>query len=505
MLSATVVTRRAPLVALLACFTIVAAALVAVAPAARAAITINLTVSNGTVGVVQTVKASLSSGMIGTPAGQMSFFVGGAEIASAPIGGSDGSSVTANWLPGKSGSNTMQARFTPVDGTAPSTTSRTVQIAKISTKTTLSVPATVDGNGRVSLSASVKVSRGEYVPTGSVTFKLSTGATVGKANLDGGGNASTDVSLPGSSSRVGIVAAYSGDAGAMSSNSSTGYVKVSPSATTVKLSVPETVPLGSPVTIVATISPASARGKVLFKINGVAMNSVMVVNASASMTWTAKKAGAYTVVAEYSGSGNVKPGRASEKFKVIKLAKPDQITVAPEGSPTPWVPGSTATLTNGADVKLTAVATSGAPVTLSVAGPCTLAENVLHVNGVGGTCQLTATSPGGNGFTAATTAYSVATAAGAQTAAVDPPADGAYAKDTTLKLAPVPVVTNVGQPIIWYVEKGPKVCKVIRKGGWFKALLKKKGTCTVVGVSPPISDQWSEFRITRVYTVVKAA
>lgn len=493
--------RRTALAALLACIAVIAATLIVVAPAASAAVTVNLTVGSGTVGVVQTVKASLSSGMIGTPAGQMSFFVAGSEIASAPIGGSDGSSVTANWMPTKAGSNTMQARFTPIDGSAPSSTNRTVQISKIGTKTTISVPATAENGAHVQVSASVKVSRGEYVPTGTVTFKLSTGATIGKAALDGAGNASTNAPLPGNSTRVGIVAVYSGDAGATGSNSSAGYVKVSVGATSLKLDVPETVPLGSPVTMTVTITPASARGKVGFKINGVTMATVTVVNASAAFTWTAKKPGTYRVLAEYSGSGSVKPGNANGKFRVVQVLKPDQITVTPEGSPSAWVPGSVATLTNGADVKLIAVASSGAPVTLAVAGPCALADNVLHVNGVGGSCQLTATSAGGNAYAAASVAYAVATAAGAQTASVEPAADGSYAKGKTLKLAPVPTVTNVGQPIIWYVDQGPKICKIVRKGGWFQAKLKKAGACTVMGVSPGISDQWSEFRITRYYTV----
>jgi hypothetical protein len=476
------------------------AGLVGLASPASAAVAVNLTVSNGTIGVSQGVAATVTTDLVGSPTGTVTFLANGQLIGAQSIGGSAGSTANVLWTPTTSGSVVVQADFVGADGSTASNTS-TVGIARVETASSITTPGTAATSTTVPLLATVRSRQGQYVPTGSVTFRLTNGTVLGSANLDNTGKATINYTTPGTAQTVSMFVVYAGDGNANSSQSANDSIKVSTTTSTVQLIVAQTNYVNTAVTVTAQITPASATGSVDFSVNGKYLSTAKVSSGKATITWVPNALGTFTLTAKYSGSGSVKPGSASNSVQVIEQLKQDQINLVASGSSGAWVPGTTATLTNGSDVTITATAASGAPVALAVAGPCSLNGNVLHVNGVGGTCQVTASTAGGNGYAPTSLQYNVQTTAGAQTATVQAPKSGSYKKGSKLKLAKTNAVTNLNQPIKWKVTKGGSHCKVIKDSGWYKLNLVKKGKCTVVGSAPAISNQWSSYQTTRNYTV----
>lgn len=479
------------------------AAVVGLAGPAQAAVAIALSASSGTVGVTQTISASVSSSAIGAPAGTIAFTVNGATIGTAEVGGSAGSSAQLPWTPASAGSAVLQATFTSADGTDPSqpTDTRTVQIATVNTVSTVTTPGTAATSSVVSLGATVRARTGQYVPTGTVTFLLSNGSVIGASVLDGTGRATLRYTTPSATGTVFIYVAYGGDANASPSQSATDSIKVTTQASTVALTVPQTNYVNSAVPLTAKITPATATGTVDFSVNGKYLGTGKVANGVATLTWVPSALGTFTLTAKYSGGGSVNGGSASNQVQVVQQLKPDQITVDPAGSPAAWVPGGAVTLANGDAVTLNVSSASGQTVRLAISGPCSLVANALKVNGVGGPCTLTASTNGGNGFSPTTQKYTVQTVAGTQTATVTAPASGTYGRGSTLNLSKVKAKTNLGQPVKWKVTSGAKRCSIIVKGSYYKLKLTKAGTCKVKGSAPAISDQWRAYSTTRTYTI----
>lgn len=119
------------------------------------------------------------------------------------------------------------------------------------------------------------------------------------------------------------------------------------------------------------------------------------------------------------------------------------------------------------------------PATLAVTGAgCVLTGNTLVISGSAGTCSLTATSPGGNGYAATKATFTLVLGAGGQTANLALPNSGRVNKGRTITLAaPGQDTTNVGQVIDWNVISGAKSCKLLYPADGSAKLKKvKKGT-----------------------------
>jgi hypothetical protein len=97
--------------------------------------------------------------------------------------------------------------------------------------------------------------------------------------------------------------------------------------------------------------------------------------------------------------------------------------------------------------------------------------------------------------------YYIKTVAGTQVARVLAPPSGRYARGAKLRLSRLDAVTNVNQPLRWRVTKGAARCRILASGRFYVVQLRKRGTCTVRGTAPAISDQWKAFSTTRTYTV----
>lgn len=111
-------------------------------------------------------------------------------------------------------------------------------------------------------------------------------------------------------------------------------------ATTTTLIVSGTPSASSPVTLTATVSPASSTGTVVFTAGGTTLGSAPVVDGVATLT-VALAAGDYSVVASYSGdttsSDSVSPPLA---FTVASAPTVPPTTPTDPTAPTPGVPAA---------------------------------------------------------------------------------------------------------------------------------------------------------------------
>ena len=149
-----------------------------IAVPARAAVAIAVTAANGSVGVPQSLSATVTSSELGSPTGTVSFTVNGQAVGSQGVGGSLGSTATVSWTPTSTGAVTIQARFAGADGTEASD-SRTIQVARVDTTAAISAPSSSPASGSVTLTATVTARQGTYQPTGSVTFLRDAGTVIG--------------------------------------------------------------------------------------------------------------------------------------------------------------------------------------------------------------------------------------------------------------------------------------------------------------------------------------
>ena len=491
------VKRLIPFVSALA---VVAAALATAAPASAATLTVSVSARSGTVGVSQTISATVKdSGQdIGGGVGTVTFTANGAQIGTDTVGGQRGTTASINWTP-QSASPSVNITATFDDGTSDTTS---VSIASVSTSASITTPGSAGTSTQVSLAAQVRAKVGSYVPTGSVTFYTSNGSAIGTSNLDGNGRASIAYTTPATAGTVYMYVIYNGDANATASGKSgSDSIKVTAAASSLSLVAPQTNFVGSPSQLTAKVNPASGTGSVAFSANGSALGSANVANGVATINWVPASTGNFTLKAVYSGGGGVAGATATNGVTVTQPLKADVITLNPAGAAGPWPVGSTQGLANGATVTFGVSSSSGLPVTLAVVGPCSMSGNTLTVNGVGGPCTLTASTPGGNGYAPTTQSYQIVTGVGNQTASVNPAASGVYRVGAKLLLAPTTARTSLGNAINWSVTSGGKSCKIKRTGGNVKVNLVKKGSCQVTGSAPAVPGQWAAFTTGRTYTV----
>lgn len=476
--------------------------LVGVASPASAELAVQLDVLSGTVGVSQTVSATVSNAPeVGAPSGTVNFLAAGKSIGSQKVGGTLGATAEVSWIPAAAGDVAVEAVFTPDEGVQVRD-SKTVAIAKVDTATTTTTPGTATTSTAIDLIATVGSTQGQYVPTGTVTFLFADGSVIGSAGLSTKGQAKIKYTTPSKPSTLTIYATYAGDGSANASRSANDTIKVTTRTSSVALVVPQTNYVNTKVTVTAKITPDTAGGKVDFLVNNKFLASANVVKGNAAVIWVPAATGTFTLAAKYSGDGSVSAGTASNKVTVSQLLKPDQITVDPVGSAGVWVPGATVTLTNGSRVQLAVSAASRNRVTLRTVGPCSLDGSTLQVNGVGGACVLTASTTGGNGYSPVSQSYTVLTAQGTQTANVRAPGSGTYRVYQRLRLNRISATTNIGQQISWRVtKKSKRYCKVYTTKRLYKVKLKRRGTCKVRGYAPPVPGQWTSLKVSRTYRI----
>ena len=477
------------------------ASLVGLAAPASAANSVTLTVVGGTVGVSQTVQASVASDAVGQPSGTVAFTANGTTIGSVAVGGALGSTASVTWVPSSAGTITVRAAFTADDASTVAD-SKDVTIAKVAVGLTVTTATSATTSTAISLTAKATATQGSYVPTGNVTFYLSNGTALGGAALNSSGVASVAYTTPSTAQTITYYAVYSGDGNADNARSADASLAVTAKTSTVALTAPATNYVQQPVTLTAKLTPSTATGKVDFAIAGKSIGSSVISNGSATFAWTPTVVGTYTATATFAGSSGVSAGTATARVVVTAQQKKDVITVDPTGVAAAWAPGSTTLLPNGSSTPLGVTSVSKNKVALSITGPCVLSGNSVVVRGVGGTCVLTASTQGGNGYSAVTQTYRIVPGRGTQTAKVVAPANATYNVGRSLRLGRLASTTNIGKQVTWKVRpKYKKTCRVYTTKKNFKVKMKRPGTCVVVGKAPSVPGQWSQFKVVRTYRV----
>lgn len=475
-----------------------ASALVLASPASAADATVNLNARDGIVGVQQVIDAQVSLGGLGGT-GTVTFTANGQVIGTDDVGPTLGYDAQIYWSPATAGRTNLVASFSGGGSDATS-----VNVSTVSTQTTITSPGSAASGSTIGLTAQVLAKNSSYVPTGNVTFYANNGSNLGTVNLNGNAVATLNYQVTATSGKVSFYARYNGDANAKSSNNSaTTTTQISSTGSSVALSVPQTNYLNTGTTLTATIKPNTGTGTVAFTVDGKNVGTGNVSNGTTSVTWVPTALGNPKVVATYSGGNGVTGSSDSKVVAVVQPLKTDTISIDPVGSTGPILNGQTFVLANGASVQTKNFSASGLPVSIAINTPCAFdpATSTFSVQGVGGNCNVTATTPGGNGYAPGKLVFTISTTTGAQTANIAAPKSGTYKVGKVLMLAQPGTVTNLNQPITWKVTKGGSVCKLTKAKGASKLKLAARGKCTVVGSAPAIGNQWTAYKVTRKYTV----
>ena len=413
--------------------------------------------------------------------------------------------ATVQWIPNHIGTIvSVQATSTctpePITGLS-------IRIGQVSTLTTISAPNTAQVGVATKITVNVQSqSPSTYQPTGQVVVRDANGATVSTMGLTQGPNPGSSYAYyywtPTTTGQYIIQATYNGDTNAAASApSAQDIIQATPSGSTIALKHPPVMNVGVPQTLTANVFPVTVQGSVGFTVNGQPISgSIPIVNGSASMTWTPPAAGTITLGASYT-TNQGGSGSTSEQISIQPASQTDAITLVQPGWG-PWAANGTYTLGNGSNFTFQASTLSGAPVTLSETGPCQVSGLSITVPVGSGTCNLKASSAGGNGYAPVTYGYTVNLIPGVQQANVTAPQSGRYKVGRVLVLeSPGQADTNGGQNINWNVQKGGKaVCKLLYPdNGSVTLRIAKKGQCTVVGKAPGVPGQWQPFTVTRTY------
>ncbi len=471
---------------------------VAVAPAASANITgFTTSVATGTVGSPVLLTATSNSGLIGA---SVTFQANGAGIGTASLNSNGVAQLW--WSPPAATTYTLTAN----DGQ--SSTALIFPVNATNTFTSVAVPNVVQLGVPTLVTATVtSQSPSSVQPAGSVTFFLATGQPIATIPLNPttiASQSSATVSwTPATLGTFNFFAVYNPTStGLNASTSPLDSVTVTATANIVSLVLPPVFYQGAPTTIIAVV-PAGSAGVMSFSINGQPISGGVQVaaNGVASTVWTPQSTGARSITATFTGTNGV-TGATTDTVNVLASNNPDFITLTPSGQAA-WSTSSANQLLNAQRLTLNAGTLSGSSVTLATAAPCTLSGNVITVNQGSGSCTLTATSNGGNGYGMVTQAYPINVDPGVQTAKLSAPKSGKINTGKVVLLQKDGVRTNANRSIVWRVTSGSSVCKLIfPSNGNVQLQGVKNGNCTVVASASAVKNQWQAMRQTYNYRMV---
>lgn len=459
----------------------------------------------GTVGVPQTL---IASGIC--PSSTLTLnatYSNGVQYSSAPVQSDFNGNATLVWTPPQVGvitSALIGSTCTPVPLGSTS-------ISQVGTSTTVIAPNTAQVGTPTLINVTVQTyQQSAYNPTGTVTVRDQSGNVVVTMGLTPGtiNGPAAGISFafwrwtPPAAGTYSFQATYSGDANAITSVSVPDLVTATPSGGSISLLAPPSMTKGVPVTLTASLFPATIQGSVGFTLNGAPISaSIPIVNGKASLLWTPTVAGNVTLGASYTTNGG---GSGSTSDNVVINAGPianDLITLTQPGFGT-WAPNGNYTLGNGTSFTFTATTLSGATPTMTNSGPCNNAGLTLTIDTGSGQCNLVVTSPGGNGYGPVSQGYIVTIVPGTQTANIVAPQSGRVNVGRTLVLEGAGQSdTNAGQNINWRITKGRNTVCTLRfpNNGSVTLRMNKRGTCNVVGQAPAVPNQWAAFRVQRSY------
>ncbi len=369
------------------------AAPVFAAPAAKRAPAPVVSVANGTVGVAQSVHVQVPGSAGATVTVQLS--LGGTVVAQQPVTLNAQGAGGFTWTPTKAGTWTVGG----IAGTNPVA----VAVAAVPTRTTLSAPNQTPVGGLTVLLATVRSVSG-YLPAGTVTFANAyTGETLGTAAVGGTSAAVATGRItwtPSSPATYRLTATYAAADAAGSAASA--LSQALPNEPLVSLFVPSTLTYGEPATVMTRVNDPLLAGEVATWTNDNGRLTLLpqagdVVAQETTAAWTPSVVGNQLVNASFSSTNTSRTGTAVQWVSVQPTRAADPMSVV-VGASNPLTTTSATRLAGGTRPSVAASTGSGAPVTFTTTGPCYLVGATLVTPASGGTCTLTATSPGAGAF-----------------------------------------------------------------------------------------------------------
>lgn len=393
---------------LLVVFT-VAAALLALSTGSSAAATSPAAVSaaNGTVGVVQSIaivapglagqQVTLLLSLNGAPQGQLT----------ASLDGQGDASVA--WVPTAVGTWTIRGL-----AGVPATATATVTIAPVPTRTVLFTPTAVGLGLPTQLSATVTPTGGRFMPQGTLTFASIFGPVLGSVTTSPGTGGQAVGSITWTPTALGpfpIVATFTPTGGAALTSSASAGLYVETSLPMLRMIVPSSYMVGQAVPMTAVVLDSQVAGTTAFvgSQDGVFISllaSTPVIAGRTTLTWVPATTGNQFVTAQFSSSDGNVSGAVTQGVVVRPPWPADPMSVA-SASVGVLTTARPTTVPGGQRIGWATSTGSGAGITFAESGPCLLDGAVLVTPSAGGTCLITATSPGAGTFGANTATFTV--------------------------------------------------------------------------------------------------
>lgn len=208
----------------------------------------------------------------------------------------------------------------------------TITITALSTTTTLAVqPAQIIFGAATSLTATISPASAG----GSVVFRDAVSGVLGTATVTGGSAVLNTSALPAGLRNISAV--YTGDAIHASSVSTLATVSVSVAASSVTLApFPANLDAGTPLTLTATVTPATATGTLLFRdaAAGV-LGQGTIHQGTASLLLSSLPAGSYSITAQYPGDANYSGSSSGAGLTQVVL-QPSQAALAVNAASVPY-------------------------------------------------------------------------------------------------------------------------------------------------------------------------
>jgi Big-like domain-containing protein len=239
-------------------------------------------------------------------------FYNGATLLGATALSGGVATFTTSTLP--VGSNSISARYAGNGQYNGSTSPTLAQVVKAATATSLaSTPNPSTLGATVTLTASVAPA----AASGTVQF-YNGNTLLGSANLSGGQAQLAVANLPAGTDS--LTAVYVGDANNSGSTSAAVAQVVKVATTTSLASSPNPSTFGSPVTLTATVTAASATGSVQFFNGSALLGMANLTSGKAQLTVTSLPAGTDSLTASYGGDAANAPSTSSATLQTVNKA-----------------------------------------------------------------------------------------------------------------------------------------------------------------------------------------
>jgi hypothetical protein len=369
-------------------------------------VTASATPNPATLGQSVTLTATVAQTGSSVPTGSINLMNGSVSLGQASLDNEGTATLVVSWL--SVGSYNVIAAYSG-DSNYPASQSASVPLQVLST-TTASLTATpnpVSAGQTLTLTATL-TGDGSVWPTGTVSF-LNGSALLGTATLNSSGVATlTTTSLAAGTNS--LTAQYSGNASFLSSTSAAVSVTVNSQATTTSLTAsPNPVATGQTLTLTAAVNETGSTvpaGAVSF-MSGSTLLGTATLNSSgvATLTTASLAAGTYSLTAQYAGNASF---LSSTSAAVSVTVSSQATTTNLSASPNPVLTGQTLTLTAavqgsgntapGGTVSIMSGSTPLGTAPVNASGVATLTITTLAV----GTYSLTAQYSGNASFLSST-------------------------------------------------------------------------------------------------------